>query len=103
MNDKANPDYYPRMKINKRWYLIVPEIDPGQHTCCAFDTGISDTEFRRNKAASYCKLCPTYDDEPEALDNWKRWDCGERNSIFVAPSKLPEYLAALVTQRMEDT
>jgi hypothetical protein len=30
-----DPDYYPRIKHNRRWYLIVPEIR--YHEGCAFE------------------------------------------------------------------
>lgn len=100
MDDKSNSDYYPRLKINRRWYLIVPELQPGSHDHCAFyRRGVSDDDDK----TSHCKLCRTADDEPPALDNWGRWDCGDKWSIFVAPKKFPEYLAARITERMSES
>lgn len=97
MDDQSNPDYYPRIKINKRWYLAVPELEPGSHGGCAFDRpGVDVTDYE----TGHCKLCKDADSEPPALDNWKRWDCGNHESIFVAPSKFPEYLAMRVAERM---
>jgi hypothetical protein len=97
MNDVTDPDYYRRIKINRRWYLIVPELYTGSHSSCAFyDRAGEDDENH-----SICKLCPTLDDGPPALDNWDRHDCGSHGSIFVAPSKFTAYLAARVARRMD--
>ena len=97
MDNQADPDYYPRLKINKRWYLIVPELWPGQHTACAFERpGVDDNDYE----TSHCKLCKDQDSNPPSLDNWDRWDCGDKSSIFVAPKKFPEYLAMRVAERM---
>ncbi len=65
-------DYYPRMKIHRRWYLIVPEMEPPSH--------------------SPHEGCAFYRPEQEKEDN---------GTIFVTPSKFPEYRAHLVVNKLE--
>ena len=97
MDNQADPDYYPRIKINKRWYLIVPELEPGSHVASAFHReGVDDDDYE----TSHCKLCKDADSNPPSLNDWERWDCGDKSSIFVAPKKFPEYLAMRVAERM---
>lgn len=86
---KVDPDYYPRLKINRRWYLIVPEID--YHDGCAFHcSGGSD-----------CKLIKANGEDYDGVPTFKRHDCGDHASIFVAPSKFPEYLATIAANKLE--
>lgn len=95
-------DYYPRIKIHGRWFLIVPEIDDGgsddktAHDGCAF--------FRPEKYNadlpdfSHCSLhCA----EADGVPTFDRHDCGDNGTIFVAPSKFPEYRAHLVADKLE--
>lgn len=100
---KADPDYYPRLKINRRWYLIVPELEgsgmTNGHEGCAFYRpsnyidGID--EF------SECALMQKTGGEN--VPTFKRHDCGDTSTVFVAPSKFPEYLAAVAVLKMEGT
>lgn len=87
--NKLDPDYYPRIKINRRWYLIVPEID--YHEGCAFEC----------RGDSVCKLIEANGGTAEGLPLIKRHDCGDNGTIFVAPSKFPEYRAHLVAEQLE--
>lgn len=95
---KADPDYYPRLKINRRWYLIVPELRGREfngHEGCAFyrpSNYIDD---------SACTLMPKTDGD--RVPTFRRHDCGDTSTIFVAPSKFPEYLAAVAVLKMEGT
>jgi len=85
---KMDADYYPRIKHNRRWYLIVPEIS--FHEGCAFEC--PDIE-------SDCKLIKIGD--AEAVPLFKRHNCGDQGTIFVTPSKFPEYRAHLVAEKLE--
>jgi hypothetical protein len=87
---KLDPDYYPRIKIDRRWYLIVPEID--LHEGCAFACP-DDAEL--------CKLIEANGGTSEGLSLFKRHDCGEQGTIFVTPAKFPEYRAHLVANKLE--
>lgn len=101
-------DYYPRMKIRRRWYLIVPEMDNIAHTYnghegCAFYRPDKHNTFDDEDFA-HCKLM----DEAHKLlgdgygaPEFKRHDCGDTGKIFVAPSKFPEYRAHLVANKLE--
>jgi hypothetical protein len=82
-------DYYPRIKINRRWYLIVPEIS--YHDGCAFQCS----------TGTQCKIINANDGTSYGLPLFKRHDCGETGTIFVAPSKFPEYRAHLVVKKLE--
>ena len=92
-------DYYPRIKIRRRWYLIVPEVyDPGSggHEGCAFyrperfNTDLDDF--------SHCKLmCKDVDRVP----TFTRHDCGDTSTVFVAPAKFQEYMALVVANKLE--
>lgn len=93
MNDKSHPDYYPRIKINERWYLIVPELHVGAHNGCA---------FYQPKAVNACKLCANGNNRPDALDDWARFDCGQNDTILVAPGKFQKYLSERVSIRMNE-
>lgn len=86
---RADPDYYPRIKINRRWYLIVPEIDT--HDGCAFQC--SD--------GSQCKLVEAVGGDYDNVPLFERHSCGETDTIFVAPSKFPEYLATVAANKLE--
>lgn len=91
---KADPDYYPRLKYNRRWYLIVPEID--YHDGCAFQCGIDDGTMGYD-----CKLIKANGGDSAAVQLFGRHDCGDTATIFVAPSKFPEYLAAMAAEKLE--
>ena len=100
---KADPDYYPRMKINRRWYLIVPELQgrgmTNGHEGCAFyrpSNYIDDIDHY-----SHCTLMKKAD--WDRVPTFRRHDCGDTSTIFVAPSKFPEYLAAVAVLKMEGT
>jgi hypothetical protein len=83
-------DYYPRIKHNKRWYLLVPEVLI--HEGCAFYKPGRGTECRlinENGGVGY--------DPPM----FKRHDCGDHGTIFLAASKFPEYRAHLVAKKLE--
>lgn len=82
---KADADYYPRIKINRRWYLIVPEIS--YHDGCAFHC--------EDDLKTDCKLIKAYGGDSGLAPMFKRHDCGDSGTIFVAPSKFPEYLATV--------
>jgi hypothetical protein len=85
---KMDADYYPRIKHNRRWYLIVPEIN--FHDGCAFHCPDSESD---------CKLIKIGDAKDVSL--FKRHNCGDQGTIFVTPSKFPEYRAHLVAERLE--
>jgi hypothetical protein len=87
---KADPDYYPRIKHNRRWYLIVPEIS--YHDGCAFECQAAD---------SSCKLIEKHGGDSSDVPLFKRHDCGDNSTIFVTPSKFPEYRAHLVAEKLE--
>jgi hypothetical protein len=89
---KLDPDYYPRIKHNRRWYLIVPEIS--FHDGCAFHCPDSESD---------CKLIKLFKDgwDAEAVPLFKRHDCGDQGTIFVTPAKFPEYRAHLVAEKLE--
>lgn len=98
-------DYYPRMKIHRRWYLIVPEIDNSVdfswHSGCAF------YRPEQEKEDNDWSMCSLVNDARKAgyegylAPEFKRHDCGDNGTIFVAPSKFPEYRAQLVVQKLE--
>jgi hypothetical protein len=96
-------DYYPRMKIHRRWYLIVPEMEPPSHSPhegCAFYRADkeNDHDFK------HCRLmADAKDSRGDGLGTpeFKRHDCGDNGTIFVAPSKFPEYRAHLVVNKLE--
>ena len=85
---KMDADYYPRIKHNRRWYLIVPEIN--FHDGCAFHCPDSESD---------CKLIKIGD--AKAVPLFKRHNCGDQGTIFVTPSKFPEYRAHLVAEKLE--
>jgi hypothetical protein len=91
-----DPDYYPRIKHNGRWYLIVPEMDGegayNYHYGCAFECRAAD---------SSCKLIEKHGGDSSDVPLFKRHDCGDNSTIFVAPSKFPEYRAHLVANKLE--
>lgn len=80
--DPTDPDYYPRMKIGRNWFLIVPDYN--MHDGCEFcvDDGTN---------GGACRLQNDGDSGDDPL--FDRHDCGHNNSIFVRPSKFLEYLA----------
>ena len=83
-------DYYPRIKHARRWYLIVPETNA--HYGCAFH-GIGREEP--------CKLIHENCGSAHNVPMFKRHDCGDQGTIFVTPSKFPEYRAHLVAEKLE--
>lgn len=86
---KSDPDYYPRIKIGRRWYLIVPETH--HHEGCAFEL-----------CGGYkCKLVAAAGGDDGNVPLFDRHDCGENGTIFVAPAKFPEYLATLAANKLE--
>lgn len=104
---KADPDYYPRMKINRRWYLIVPELQGREfngHEGCAF--------YRPSNYIAYIddyghcdlmKKAVLAGHDGDSVPTFRRHDCGDTSTVFVAPSKFPEYLAAVAVLKMEGT
>ena len=86
---KADPDYYPRIKINRRWYLVVPEIS--LHDGCAF----------QRESGSGCKLIDALGGDYAAVPTFNRHDCGDNGTIFVTPSTFPEYLATIAAIKLE--
>jgi hypothetical protein len=89
---KADPDYYPRIKINRRWYLIVPETRAHFHEGCAFHCLDSESD---------CKLIEKHGGDSSDVPLFKRHDCGDNGTIFVTPAKFPEYRADLVANKLE--
>jgi hypothetical protein len=87
---KLDPDYYPRIKHNRRWYLIVPEIS--LHDGCAFECRTADAK---------CKLIEANGGTADGIPLFKRYDCGNQDTIFVTPTKFPEYRAHLVAEKLE--
>jgi hypothetical protein len=87
---KLDADYYPRIKHNRRWYLIVPEIS--YHDGCAFQCHWKDGD---------CKLIKKGGGDSTNVPLFKRHDCGDNGTIFVTPAKFPEYRAHLVAERLE--
>ena len=103
---KADPDYYPRLKINRRWYLIVPELLQGSymtngHEGCAFYRPSNDIDDHSHCAL--IKKAKRDGDDGDNVPTFKRHDCGDTSTVFVAPSKFPEYLAAVAVLKMEGT
>lgn len=93
-------DYYPRIKIRNRWMLIVPEYDPAihdspHHGCEYYDPGDEYTDDH-----SHCKLIAKHGSGSNTPE-FKRHDCGDHASIFIKPSKFPEYRAHLVAKKLE--
>lgn len=88
---KADPEYYPRIKYNRRWYLIVPEIDA--HDGCAFSCPDDDDDG--------CKLTKQAGGGSNDVPMFDRHSCGDNGTIFVAPSKFPEYLATMAAKKLE--
>ena len=87
-------DYYPRIKFNRRWYLIVPELNgENPHEGCAFYCPVS-----KNGA---CSLITEAGGDSGKVTLFNRVDCGKEGVIFVAPSKFPEYRAHLVVEKLE--
>lgn len=86
---KADPEYYPRIKINRRWYLIVPEIS--YHDGCAFSCD----------EGSKCKLIDACGGDSADVPLFDRHNCGDTATIFVKPAKFPEYRAHLVAEQLE--
>ena len=96
-------DYYPHLKIHKRWYLVVPELEgsvvDSPHDGCAF--------YRPNTDDDGFGHCRLMDDARKRTGDgysspvFKRHDCGENGTIFVAQSKFPEYRAHLVANKLE--
>lgn len=87
---KADPDYYPRIKHNGRWYLIVPEVS--YHDGCAFQCPDDPNG---------CKLIKANGGESAAVPLFKRHDCGNHSTIFIKPAKFPEYLARIAADKLE--
>ena len=87
---KMDADYYPRIKHNRRWYLIVPEIS--YHDGCAFQCHWKDGD---------CKLIRNHGGDAKDVPLFKRHDCGDDGTIFVTPAKFPEYRAHLVADKLE--
>jgi hypothetical protein len=87
---KLDPDYYPRIKHNRRWYLIVPEIS--YHDGCAFQCHWKDGD---------CTLIKKQGGDSKDVPLFKRHDCGDQGTIFVTPSKFPEYRAHLAAEKLE--
>lgn len=87
-----DPDYYPRIKFNRRWYLIVPETRRHYHDGCAFYCP-SEEEV--------CRLIEKHGGDSSDVPLFKRHDCGDMATIFVTPSKFPEYRAQLVAEKLE--
>jgi hypothetical protein len=87
---KADPDYYPRIKINRRWYLIVPEFY--LHEGCAFECP---------HTLSGCKFVEANGGDYKDVPMFERHNCGDNSSIYVAPSKFPEYLARIAANKLE--
>jgi hypothetical protein len=90
---KMDADYYPRIKHNRRWYLIVPEIS--YHDGCAFQCG-DDTSHGLD-----CTLIKNHGGDSTNVPLFKRHDCGDNDTIFVTPAKFPEYLATIVANKLE--
>lgn len=98
-------DYYPRIKLRRRWYLIVPEMvglgDSSYHEGCAFFR----PELERDDSAfSMCALmtdAKRRQGEEYVTPEFERHDCGDNSTIFVAPSKFPAYRAHLVANKLE--
>lgn len=94
-------DYYPQIKLRGRWYMIVPEMEgvDNPHVGCAFHRPeMGDEDF------SHCKLMAEAHKrrgDGYGSPEFKRHDCGDRGTIFVAPSKFPEYRAHLVAEQLE--
>lgn len=86
---KADPGYYPRIKINRRWYLIVPEIDA--HDGCAF----------RCDKGTKCRFVEENLGDYDTVPMFDRHDCGIADTIFVKPAKFPEYLATIAAIKLE--
>ena len=87
-------DYYPRIKFNRRWYLVVPELNGhNPHEGCAF--------YCRSFQDDDCKLIAKAGGDACKVTLFDRVDCGEGAVIFVAPSKFPEYRAHLVAEKLE--
>lgn len=96
---KADPDYYRHIKVNKRWYLIVPELyhhteNGSPHRGCAFHTP--------NHPKHECRLAKENGGYFDKVPLFQRHDCGLYDTIFVAPSKLPEYLAQVAIDKLGD-
>ena len=87
---KMDADYYPRIKHNRRWYLIVPEIS--YHDGCAFECPGNESD---------CTLINKGGGDSTNVPLFKRHDCGDNGTIFVEPSKFPEYLATIVINKLE--
>jgi hypothetical protein len=84
-------DYYPRLKHNKRWYLLVPEVL--HHEGCAFYKPGIGTE---------CRLITENGGTTDGIPLFNRHDCAALDgTIFLAPSKFPEYRAQLVAKKLE--
>lgn len=101
---EMDADYYPRMKIHRRWYLVVPELQSTDtefnlHMGCAFYRPDRYNDEHNDYAP--CAIMDRYGSR--TIDNpvFKRHDCVDNGTIFVAPSKFPEYRALLVAQKLE--
>jgi hypothetical protein len=68
----------------------VPEVLI--HEGCAFYIPDSD---------EHCKLINENGGTTDELPMFKRHDCGDHGTIFLAPSKFPEYRAHLVAKKLE--
>jgi len=88
-----DPDYYPRIKHNRRWYLIVPEIS--YHEGCAFECD----DYTNHELD--CTLVKKHGGDSKNVPLFKRHDCGDNGTIFVTPAKFPEYRAHLVVEKLE--
>ena len=100
---KADPDYYPRLKINRRWYLIVPELQGREfngHEGCAF---YRPSNYIDDSHCDLMKKAVLVGHDGGRVPTFRRHDCGDTSTVFVAPSKFPEYLAAVAVLKMEDT
>lgn len=98
-------DYYPRIKIHRRWFLIVPEIDKSNdfswHHGCAFYRPELEKEDNDWSMCSLMNDAKKAGYEGYLTPEFKRHDCGDNGTIFVAPSKFPEYRAHLVADKLE--
>ncbi len=96
MSDELTPadaDYYPRIKHEGKWYLIVPETK----TCegCAFVVQDGSLDDDTN-----CKLIAAQGGDPSAVELFNRCSCGSHRIIFVQPSKMPVYVAQAVAKKL---
>ena len=96
--NKLEVDYYPHLKINRRWYAVVPERadnDNPHFGCAFFDAkGYATVEGLRE----HCRLNRGYEHKQSPV--FSRLGCGDQDSIFIAPSKFDDYRAYLVARQL---